>query len=301
MENLFKSLTVAQYKKFEVDNVLYVEYKCLKPGSELIYQSADRYWSPRNYFVYVIQGMKKWSTQQAGYILQKDECLFIKKGAFASHKFYEKEDFEALIIAIDDSFIVNTIKEYRLIAPTINKDQIRDTIIPLTIDTSISAYFVSLLSYFSNSQRPSIELLKIKFKELVVRLVTQQSNQALSDYFFSLCRQGEISIADIMENNFLYDLSLDEFAKMSGRSLSGFQRDFKKVYQKSPGRWLTEKRLNYARWLLLNTALDVSSVAFDSGFKNVSHFVRVFKKAFNCTPGRYKSDHIYMEPPILTS
>ena len=44
---------------------------------------------------------------------------------------------------------------------------------------------------------------------------------------------------------------------------------------------------------LLNTSkLNISEIAFDSGFENVSHFSRIFKKKYNCSPLQYRKSQI---------
>jgi AraC family transcriptional regulator, exoenzyme S synthesis regulatory protein ExsA len=88
----------------------------------------------------------------------------------------------------------------------------------------------------------------------------------------------------VMEDNSTHPMSLKEFARLSGRSLSTFKRDFKEVFDTTPGRWLTLKRLELARYLLENTDKSVTETAFEAGFKNNSHFNRVFKERFDMTP-----------------
>ncbi len=79
-------------------------------------------------------------------------------------------------------------------------------------------------------------------------------------------------------------MSMSEFARASGRSLSTFKRDFKKMSDLSPERWLTDRRLRAASELL-KRGRRVSDACFDVGFKNVSHFSATFKKKFGITPG----------------
>jgi len=94
----------------------------------------------------------------------------------------------------------------------------------------------------------------------------------------------KIDLGDFMEKNFRSDKSMTEFAQASGRSLSTFKRDFKKLSPLSPERWLTARRLR-AAFDLLKRGRRVSDVCFDVGFKNVSHFSAIFKKKFGITPG----------------
>lgn len=98
-------------------------------------------------------------------------------------------------------------------------------------------------------------------------------------------RQGrKIDLQDFMEKHYRSDMSMSEFAKASGRSLSTFKRDFKRFSELSPERWLTARRLRAARELL-RRGRRVSDACFDVGFKNVSHFSAIFKKKFGITPG----------------
>ena len=98
----------------------------------------------------------------------------------------------------------------------------------------------------------------------------------------------KINLQDFMEKNFRSDMSMSEFALASGRSLSTFKRDFKKMSELSPERWLTDRRLR-AAYDLLSKGRRVSDVCFDVGFKNVSHFSAIFKKKFGQTPGEVRN------------
>lgn len=97
----------------------------------------------------------------------------------------------------------------------------------------------------------------------------------------------KIDLKDFMEKNFRCDMSMSEFARASGRSLSTFKRDFKKISDMSPERWLTDRRLR-AAIELLKRGRRVSDACFDVGFKNVSHFSATFKKKFGMTPGEVR-------------
>jgi AraC-like DNA-binding protein len=87
-----------------------------------------------------------------------------------------------------------------------------------------------------------------------------------------------------MEENFSYNLKQDDFARLSARSLSAFKRDFQRLYNTSPGKWLMEKRLNHALHLLTNLAKTVSEAAYESGFESPSHFSRAFRQRFGSPP-----------------
>jgi AraC-like DNA-binding protein len=111
---------------------------------------------------------------------------------------------------------------------------------------------------------------------------------ASAGYFHELCNSSRPSLQAVMESNFAYPMKLEEYARLSGRSLSLFKKDFKKIYQTTPGRWLTQKRLEYGRYLIENTDKTVTEVVLDCGLKNSSHFSKAFKKQFGESPVEFK-------------
>jgi AraC-like DNA-binding protein len=81
---------------------------------------------------------------------------------------------------------------------------------------------------------------------------------------------------------------LEDFAKLSHRSVSTFKREFRKYYKQPPGKWLQQKRLEYSAVLLKNPAFNVSQVALDCGFEDLSHFSRAFKEKFGLPPAAFR-------------
>src|SRR5690606_13327526 len=172
---------------------------------------------------------------------------------------------------------------------TVNRsDKKLDSIIPIKVDDVLSAYFQSVLSYFPRSASPPRELLKIKFEELILNILNSDQNRDLAHALRETQRMRRVSIRDIMESSFMYNMTLEEYAKLCARSLSAFKSDFQEIYQTTPGKWLLETRLHYAKCLIETTDESINDVAFRSGFKNTTHFVRVFKERYGMPPLQYR-------------
>jgi len=277
MQNLFEAANEHPlFRKFKISDVLFTEYKCLAEAP------IFDIWSAHNYFVYVVTGKKQWNTRQAEYMVYKGELIFVKKGANIIHKFFD-EGFCALLIFMPDDYIRDVLKPHPA-AFTHVKEETTDSVLPVSLDNTLHAYFQSLSAYFFRTEALSPTLLEIKFRELLLNLTSSEFHSGLGAYFKSLFYNTRTSIPSIMEANFTYNLSLEEFATLCNRSLSVFKADFKEIYDCSPGRWLTQKRLEYARTLLVNTDKMVTELAFECGFENASHFTRVFKEKYGVTP-----------------
>lgn len=272
------------FKQFKINDLLFLEYKCVAD------QAAVKVWSKYNYFLYVVRGKKIWQSSRAKYCVQAGEAIFVKKGANIIHQFFE-EGFCSLMIFVPDHFISNVIKESVGPVPKCTVDN-TDTVTCLHLDEVLSAYFLSVLSYFAKGEQPPGNLLEIKFKELILDLMLSPHNASLCSYFKSLCDQSKISIREIMESNFIYNMKLEEFAYLSGRSLSSFKKDFINTFNCSPGKWLLKRRLEHAKYLLELTDKNINELTFETGFENASHFIRIFKKTYGITPLQLKKSII---------
>jgi len=295
MENMLDYIKKADVcKKFEVDDLLFVEFQC--PYSD----DKSRIWWHTNFFAFIVSGKTSLKTPGRHYVLKPGDCIFAKKGSVISMN-EANEDFCELLIFVPDQFIKTVIQKYRIsLAGYANKPK-PETVIPLTTDEVLRTYFQSLLSYFSLPAPPAEPLLKLKFEELIVHILYNHGESHLKSYFHQLCTMAKPSIAEIMEANFSSNLSLEEFARLCSCSLSSFKREFFSLYQTTPGKWLIEKRLEYSRYLLETTGLNIDEVCFESGFENRSHFIRTFKHRYGVTPGRYgaESGQAQAKKPLL--
>ena len=77
-----------------------------------------------------------------------------------------------------------------------------------------------------------------------------------------------------------------ELARLFEISPRQLQRKFNRYLKRSPQDWLNEQRIIAARRLLLSGGT-VKEVAFELGFKQVSHFCRQFKTYHRMTPSQF--------------
>ncbi len=283
MMNMYDTIRAnLHFNKFAVGELLFVEYKCP------IEQDAAGVWTPMDYFVHVLSGKKTWRTMERTWALEKGQTLFFKKGACVLHQDF-KEDFCLLVFFVSDNFIRDVVREVSgQLSGQHDSDALHKGAIIVNNNVTLAAYFQSMLAYFTGTTKPADTLLTLKLKELIVSILLGHNNPELSAYFQSLLKSDAPPLSQIMEANFCYNLALEEFAKLSHRSLSTFKRDFRKYYNQSPGKWLLQKRLEYSAVLLKNPALNVSQAALDCGFEDLSHFSRAFKEKFGVSPANYR-------------
>lgn len=139
----------------------------------------------------------------------------------------------------------------------------------------------SLIPYFEMRELPeNIASLKITEAISILRAIDPEIDHVLANFE----EPGKIDLAAYMEKNFMFNLPLEKFGYLTGRSLTTFKRDFSKVFKVTPQRWLTKKRLELAHYLFVEKRMKPIEVCYEVGFENLSHFSYAFKKQFGYAP-----------------
>lgn len=283
MVNLYSYLKEeGGFRKMQVNDLLFVEYTCMQEETKF------GLWSDSNYLAFVLSGKKMWRSIYHDYVVDQGEILFIKKGANLTHQFFNDE-FCAIFFFIPDDFIKAFLqKNSSLLEQTPRDLSTQDAVLRVAPDQLLDSYCNSVVSYLSLEEQPNEQLLKLKFEELLLSLCTKDQHQDLKDYFLSLCQSQEYQMSRVMEENFGYNLKVEDYAQLCHMSLSKFKKTFKAYYQTTPAAWLKQRKLDLALHRLLTTDLPINQVSFESGFEDPSHFIRVFKQKHGITPLQYR-------------
>jgi AraC-like DNA-binding protein len=86
------------------------------------------------------------------------------------------------------------------------------------------------------------------------------------------------------------ELSLEHLAKQACVSTSHFSRVFRQLTTMNVTNYVNAKRIVKAKQLLLETDMNVDSIAEQCGFQTATHFYRVFKQITGVTPRHYVAD-----------
>ncbi|MDR6785535.1 AraC-like DNA-binding protein [Pedobacter africanus] len=145
----------------------------------------------------------------------------------------------------------------------------------------LESCLASLIPYFEMKAIPEdIAALKIMEAISILRTLDKEIDDVLANFE----EPGKINLSDYMEKNFMFNLPIEKFGYLTGRSLTTFKRDFKKAFAMTPQRWLTQKRLELAHYQLTQKKKRPLEVCYEVGFENLSHFSFAFKKQFGYAP-----------------
>ncbi|MCY1521522.1 HTH-type transcriptional activator RhaS [compost metagenome] len=91
-----------------------------------------------------------------------------------------------------------------------------------------------------------------------------------------------------IELHFRESVDQKELAQRCGMTPFRFSRLFKEVNGVGFMEYILGRRMEYAKQLLENSQMPVTSIGYEAGFKDPSYFARAFKQMAGCTPSEYR-------------
>jgi len=233
------------------------ETKIIQAESTFSFKTGDIFLIPRNELATIINYPKNGSPHKTVVMHLSTERL---------KKFYEKNEHKK-----------NT--------------QPRQKIYHFSNHPLLESCLASLIPYFDvESEFPeNLATLKIEEAINILRLIEPSVDGILANFDVP----GKIDLIDFMQRNFMFNMSLEKLGYLTGRSLSTFNRDFKKLFNTTPQTWLTEKRLELAYYHLAQKKKKPTEIYLEVGFEDLSHFSFSFKKKYGISPNKLNcSKHI---------
>lgn len=235
---------------------------------------------PEHFFLFLLKGsMTAYDGNKHYQIQPGDYCIARKNHLVRYTKYKDDDQFEKVIITFDEAFLKKFLERHSYIAETAHHD---DSFIFIKEDRLVKNFIHSLEPYYNGTEQLDDYFVDIKREELLMILL--KNTPDLKNILFNFSIPHKIDLEHFMNQNYKFNISLERFAFMTGRSLSTFKRDFKAVFHMAPGKWLIKKRLQEAYFLLDKEQHKPSDIYIDLGFEDLSHFSYAFKKEFGVSP-----------------
>jgi AraC-like DNA-binding protein len=100
---------------------------------------------------------------------------------------------------------------------------------------------------------------------------------------------------DFIDDNFCNEIKIEDAAKVACMSNFHFLRLFKKVFDDTPYKYITQKRIDRAFNLILRTEMPITEICYDVGFSSLSSFSWLFKQKYGMSPDTMRGSFMDFE------
>lgn len=286
--NQFATLSIRQASDARADasEMTFVAYR------SDVYPERNEVFFEEHAVIVVLEGEKKFSSPTQELHVHKGQILFFQRGCYSMNESIDA-NYRSLVFFVNEKllkeFVGQHLSLFQRTQPTANPWP-DPAILALDSSGTFTVFIQSLLPYFGSPSTYLNELLRLKFQELLLHLLELDASRTPPGQLRAMLwriYQGQKTDLDYLMNTYLLKpLSMAELARLSGRSLSAFKRDFEGHFRTSPGQWMRQKRLEHAHFLLRNTSQNVSEVSMEIGYESVSHFIKAYKQQYGSTPKR---------------
>lgn len=250
----------------------------------LIKDILNEQFIPDHVFVYVATGAIRCFDGSKHYLFKTGDYFLARKNRLARYVI-EGDKFNPIIVCMDEAFL-RRFQIKHAIEPS-QKHVSTDTFISIVRNKLIPKYIDSLQPYYDQKDKIDQLFEDVKNEELLLILLRNQPE--LSRVFFNFNKPEKIDLEEFMNRNFRFNVRIEKFAYLTGRSLSAFKRDFNSVFNDAPNQWLIKRRLDEAHFLIGEEHKKPSEIYLDLGFQDLSHFSFAFKRQFGLTPTELSS------------
>lgn len=240
--------------------------------------------TPDHTLVYLYSGEQVIEDRNEKIVLQAGDCAFIKRDHRL--KMYKNSKGNELYKGISLTFKRSVLRDFY---NKMNKAEIpknvpvlEKNVLKIEPRPDISSLFQSLTPYFDTNVKPTEGVTHLKLLEGIYTLLN--ISESLYPVLFDFTEPWKVDILEFLNENYQDELTMEQIASFTGRSLATFKRDFNKISNLTPQKWLIKKRLEVAYFKLKEEGKKVQEVYVEVGFKNPSHFSTAFKKQYGISP-----------------
>lgn len=242
---------------------------------------AGEHFVPEHVLTYQIAGKLTLSNGNKNYESEAGSLSLVKRNQLL--KFIKQPpsngEFRSLSIYLSQQTLKSFSREYNIVIAHKEYDK---PVCTVRTNALMKSFMESLLVYHHAESLGNPDLIELKIKELLILLL--QAEPELKNLLFDFNDPFKIDLEAFMNKNYHFNVHLERFAYLTGRSLASFKRDFEKIFAQTPGKWLQQKRLQEAYYLISSKGRTASDVYLDLGFEDLSHFSFAFKKQFGMSP-----------------
>ncbi|MEM9361932.1 MAG: AraC family transcriptional regulator [Bacteroidota bacterium] len=238
-------------------------------------------------FIYVKGSKTKLLSSEVNLNLKDREAVLIKCGTYFA-EWMKGATKPVTVIAIH--LYPDLLKQLYIneLPKSFQQREVKEQVKTITPDDIITKFIESIEFYFENPILVNDDLLELKIKELILLLIQTENASSILELVEELYSPRVANLKKVIHLHQYQNLSIEKLATLCGLSVSSFKREFRDIYNDSPGNYLNLKKIEKAKELLQVSDLSVSEISYEVGFNDPYYFTRIFKKKEGVPPSNYR-------------
>lgn len=245
--------------------------------------------------IYIVEGKIEFTIGDKTYIAEKHNLLFINNVESHEYKVLDYP-YKRFVIMMKPHFIHSTVNDSLLTSILYHRPDHYSHLIRIepTNGIILLRIITNMMQEFEE-KRPLWETsLKFLFYQLLINIYRiSKDSFPLSKYENSNDHRYKtvIEVQKYIESHCTQDLSLTALSEQFHIDMYYLCHLFKEITGYTFKSYLLLQRISKAKELLYNNNDNITDVGFNSGFNNISHFIKTFKKYTGITPYQYRKEY----------
>ena len=268
--------------------VSYIDHSSIRVRTDEKDPNREDHWHSAAEIMLVLQGEAVYTLPDKTYRVTEGQILIVP--ADCPHSLKEKEDTRRVQLLFEPTYLLH-LRDMSVMSPLIK--------CPIYLDSEndtrrqIRELLLMVSSCYENKEPMWNSLCYSYLLQIYVLLGRRQINQETPLMHLSDRKAIDTEIMNsaltYLNQNYMYDITLEDVAAYAGFSKYYFSRMFKQFFGFSFSEYLCKRRLEVAGDLLTHTNRPIQEIAIAAGFGSVGTFNRIFRASKNCTPSQYRA------------
>lgn len=208
------------------------------------------------------------------------------------------QGIELYNVAIREKYFRNFIRSYETLQEILSKK----SPVYITVDVYTYNFLTNILSKIDNKKYNERFLM---FAETILHTImshlyiggSETTTKKKDNYLISFCKDA---IWKIDTYSYISQNITDIYGQYPV-SRTAFSTEFKKLTGKKPIDYLIEKKIEYAKNLILTTDLSILEITNALGYDSTSAFIRKFKSIYGVPPLQYRKQNKHIQTNVLNT
>ena len=245
-----------------------------------------------------LQGDVEYTVEGKSYLLEPNDIVIVNQNEIHKLKINQKTGYERIVFYISPGYLEQYKDQtYNLLdcmekaarehANVIRIKEFKKSRLNQIVTEIKQINFKIQNQETGRDQEPYAQTLYLHllFLEFMIHLNRAVLHEYTEYVVTDICNQKVIEIISFINQNLQGELCIDVLASQFYMSKYHMMRIFREETGYTIGNYINQKRLFFARNLLLQ-GISVMEVCYESGFKELTTFSRAYKKLFGISPGK---------------